>query len=161
MALMQRESLDDLTRWEQFYHWEPFKGIEHLQEEVNRLFERLMPQGSEEMKRDFAPSAEMEEGDDVIYLKLEVPGMEAKDLEVEVTEGAVSIKGERKVESRTEEQGMVRSELHYGKFERRIPLPVHIQPDKVQAECKNGMLNMVLPKVEAEQRQAVKVPINS
>jgi HSP20 family protein len=159
MALMQRDSLDDMTRWEQFYHWEPFKGIESLQQEMNRLFERLIPPGNGELQRDFVPPAEMEEGDEMIYLTLEVPGMEADDLDVEVTENAVSIKGEREVTSKTEEKGLVRSEIHYGKFERRIPLPVRIQPDKVQAECKSGMLSLTLPKVEAEQRQAVKVSI--
>jgi HSP20 family protein len=86
--------------------------------------------------------------------------MEAKDLNVEVTDSFISVKGERKSESKTEEKGMVRSEFHYGKFERRIPLPAHVQTDKVQAECKNGLLSLTLPKVEAEQRKAVKVNVS-
>jgi HSP20 family protein len=86
--------------------------------------------------------------------------MEAKDLNVEVTDESVLVMGERKSESKTEEKGIVRSEFHYGKFERRIPLPSHVQTDKVQAECKNGMLKLTLPKVESEKRKAVKVDIS-
>ena len=96
----------------------------------------------------------------MIHLKLEVPGMESQDLDVQVTESSIFVKGERKTESKTEEKGVVRSELHYGKFERRIPLPTHIQTDKVTAECKNGMLSLTLPKVESEQRKAVKLNIS-
>jgi len=156
MAIIQRDPL-----LESITHWEPFRGIESLQREMNRLFDRMLPSGNGEIQSlTFIPSAELEETDDTIHLKLEVPGMEAKDLDVEVREGSISIKGERKSESKTEEKGVIRSEFHYGKFERRIPLPEHIQTDKVQAECKNGMLNLTLPKVEAEQWKAVKVNIS-
>jgi HSP20 family protein len=128
---------------------------------MNQLFDRLMPTGDGLTKSfRFIPSAEMEETDDTIQLKLEIPGMEAKDLSVQVTEDSVSISGERKSESKIEEKGVMRSEFHYGKFERRIPMPAHIQTDKVQAECKNGILHLSLPKVEAEKRQAVKVNIS-
>ncbi|MGA7932581.1 MAG: Hsp20/alpha crystallin family protein [Kovacikia sp.] len=154
MAIIQRDPLEELT------HWEPFRGIESLQREMNRLFDRLVPAGNGEIRSlTFIPSAELEETDDAIRLKLEVPGMESKDLTVEVTEESISIKGERKSESKTEDKGVVRSEFHYGKFERRVPLPAHIQTDKVQAECKNGILNLMLPKVESEKRKAVKVNI--
>lgn len=155
MAIIQHDPLEELT------HWEPFRGIGNLQREINHVFDRLIPGGNGEIRSlTFIPSAEMEETDEAIHLKVEVPGMEAKYLNVEVTEAAVSIRGERKSESKTEEKGVVRSEFHYGKFERRIPLPAHIQTDKVQAECKNGMLSLTLPKVESEQRKAVKVNIS-
>lgn len=154
MAIIQRDPLDELT------HWEPFRGIESLQREMNRLFDRLLPTGNGEIRSlTFIPSAELEESDDAIHLRLEVPGMEAKDLNVEVTDESISIKGERKSESKTEEKGVVRSEFHYGKFERRIPLSTHVQADKVQAECKNGILSLTLPKVESEQRKAIKVNV--
>jgi HSP20 family protein len=155
MAIIHRDPLEEMT------HWEPFRGIENLQREINRLFDRLLPSGNGEIRSlTFVPSAEMEETDDAIHLKLEVPGMESKDLNVEVTEESIVIKGERKSESKSEAKGVLRSEFHYGKFERRIPLPAHIQTDKVRAECKNGMLTLTLPKVESEQRKAVKVDIS-
>jgi HSP20 family protein len=160
MAIIHRDPLEEIT------HWEPFRGIESLQREMNRLFDRMLPDrlltgGNGEIRSlTFIPPAELEETDDAIHLRLEVPGMEAKDLNVEVTEAAVSIKGERKSESKTEDKGVVRSEFHYGKFERRIPLSAHVQTEKVQAGYKNGMLSLTLPKVESEQRKVVKVNIS-
>ncbi|SRR5579883_1281203 len=155
MAIIHRDPIDELT------HWEPFRGIENLQREMNRLFDRFLPSGNSEIHMlSFVPSAEMEETDDTIQIKLEVPGMDAQDLDVQVTEESIVIKGERKSESKTEAKGMVRSEFHYGQFERRIPLPAHIQTDKVQADCKNGILQLTLPKVESAQRKVVKVNVS-
>lgn len=99
----------------------------------------------------------MEETQEAIHLKLEVPGMEAKDLDVSVTENAVSVSGERKEETKTEKNGVTRSEFHYGKFQRVIPLPTQIQNTKVQAEYKDGILNLTLPKAEEEKNKVVKV----
>lgn len=101
----------------------------------------------------------MEETPEAIHLKLEIPGMEAKDLDVQVAEEAVAISGERKSESKTEEKGMTRSEFRYGSFRRVIPLPARVKNDSVQAEYKNGVLNLTLPKAEAEKNKVVKVNI--
>jgi HSP20 family protein len=92
---------------------------------------------------------------------MELPGMEAKDLEVNVTAEAVAISGERKSEIKSEEQGMSRSEFRYGKFQRIIPLPSRIQNDKVQAEFKNGVLCLTLPKAEADKNKVVKLNLMS
>ena len=154
MAIIHRDPLEELT------HWEPFRGIERLQQEMNHLFDRFLPSSNSELRVfNFIPLVEIEEADEVVHLKLEIPGMQAKDLDVQVAEASILIKGERKSESKTEEKGMVRSELQYGKFERKIPLPAHIQIDKVQAEYKNGILSLTMPKVESEQHKSVKIDI--
>jgi HSP20 family protein len=85
--------------------------------------------------------------------------MEAKDLDVHVTAEAVSISGERQSEMHSEDKGVTRSEFRYGQFRRVIPLPTPIQNDKVQADYKNGILSLILPKVEAEKTKVVKVNI--
>jgi HSP20 family protein len=96
IAIIHRDPLEEIT------HWEPFRGIESLQREMNRLFDRMLPDrllagGNGEIRAlTFIPSAELEETNDAIHLRLEVPGMEAKDLDVEVTEASIVIKGERK-----------------------------------------------------------------
>jgi HSP20 family protein len=149
-----------ITQWKPFRgleRWEPFSEIESLQQEMNRLFDRLMPHGNGGTSAlTFMPSAELEETSDEVHLKLEVPGLEAKDLDIQVTEDTVSISGERKSETKTEEKGMVRSEFHYGKFERVISLPAHIKSDQAKAEYKNGILNLTLPKAEEDKRKVVK-----
>ena len=138
--------------------WEPFREVESLQREMNRLFESLTPSengGSDRIA--FMPAAEMHETLSSIELKLEVPGMEAKDIDVRVTEQAIAITGERQSETKTEEGGMTRSEFRYGKFQRVIPLPARVQNDQVKADYKNGVLILSLPKAEDEKNKVFKV----
>jgi HSP20 family protein len=138
--------------------WEPFREIDTLQRQMNRLFDELMPTVREAGNGiTFVPPAEMEETPDAIHLKLEVPGMDAKDLDVQVSADSVSITGERKSETKTEEKGMTRTEFRYGKFQRTIPLPARVQNNKVQAEYKDGILKLTLPKSEEEKNKVVKV----
>ncbi len=140
--------------------WEPLREIDSLQREMNRLFDALTP--AVEGRGNgvaFVPAAEIQEAPDAIYLKLEVPGMEAKDLDVQVTAEAVSISGDRRCETIERENGSTRSEFRYGKFQRVIPLPVRIQNHKVSAEYKNGILSLTLPKAEEEKHRVVKVNI--
>ncbi|TAE62339.1 MAG: Hsp20/alpha crystallin family protein [Oscillatoriales cyanobacterium] len=86
--------------------------------------------------------------------------MEAKDLDVQVTAEAVAISGERRSQTKTEDKGITRSEFRYGSFRRVIPLPARVQNDSVQAEYKNGVLNLTLPKAEAEKNRVVKVELS-
>ncbi len=136
----------------------PWREIDSWQKEMNRLFDTFAPTtNGEEKGRSFTPAAEMQETEDTIDLRLEIPGLEAKDLDVQVTAEAVAIKGERRQESQTEEQGMTRSEFRYGAFQRVISLPVRVQNDQVKADYKDGILHLHLPKAEAEKNQVVKV----
>jgi len=142
--------------------WEPFREIDSLQREMNHLFDSLTHTkvNGENIGTAFVPPAELHETQDAIHLRLEVPGMEAKDLDVQVTAEAVAISGERKEETKSEEKGVTRTEFRYGKFQRIIPLSTRIQNDKVQAEYKNGLLSLTLPKAEAEKTKVVKVNIS-
>lgn len=139
--------------------WEPFREIEQLQRQMNRLFDEIMPTSRGETIDGitFVPPAEMEETSDAIHLRLEIPGLDPKDLDVQVSADTVSISGERKSETKTEQKGMTRSEFRYGKFQRVIPLPARVQQNKVEAEYKNGVLKLTLPKAEEEKSKVVKV----
>ncbi len=140
--------------------WEPFREIEMIQREMNRLFDELMPSLREPVDRmSFIPPAELEETGDAFHLKLEIPGIDPKDLNVEVSADSVSISGERKSETRSEDKGVTRTEFRYGKFQRVIPLSARIQTDKVQAEYKNGILKLTLPKAEEEKHKVVKINV--
>jgi HSP20 family protein len=154
MAIIQWRPFRDITRWESL------PTIETLQEEMNRLFHQLSPNGDGDSDlMAFMPSAELEDTPEAVQLKLELPGLEAKDLDIQVSEHSVAISGERKSETKTEEKGAVRSEFRYGKFERIIPLPVQVKTDAAQAEYKNGILTLNLPKVAQEQKKVVKVEV--
>ena len=138
--------------------WNPWREIDTLQHQLNSLFEDtrvpsvLLDRGVTKV-----PAAEIEETENAIHLKLELPGIEAKDLDVQVTENAVYVSGERKSETKTEEKGVTRSEFRYGKFQRVIPLSARIQNTNVTADYKDGILNLTLPKTEQEKNKVVKV----
>ena len=143
--------------------WEPFREVESLQKEMNRLLDRIVPTdvgNGEKVGLSFIPAAEMTETPEAVQLKLEIPGMEAKDLNLEVTADSLTINGERKSEIKTEEEGFTRTEFRYGKFHRVIPLPVRVDNNNVTAEYKDGILNLTLPKAEEEKNKVVKVSIN-
>ncbi|WP_019500091.1 Hsp20/alpha crystallin family protein [Pseudanabaena sp. PCC 6802] len=140
--------------------WEPFREIDSLQREMNRLFDTMLPTTGRELGT-FIPPVELKETPEAFQLKLEVPGIEAKDLDIEVTADSISISGERKSETETEEKGYKRTEFRYGQFRRVIPLTAHVQNDKVEAEYKDGILNLSLPKAEPEKTKVVKVNVAS
>ncbi|MGK7943666.1 MAG: Hsp20/alpha crystallin family protein [Microcystaceae cyanobacterium] len=108
----------------------------------------------------FTPAAEISETEDAVLLKLEVPGMKAKDLDIQVSKDTVSVTGERKVENHSEDKGATRSEFRYGKFQRIISLPALVQNTNVKAEYKDGILHLTLPKAEAEKNKVVKVNLD-
>lgn len=140
--------------------WEPFREVDTLQREMNRLFDSLTTSDNGDLNNiAFVPAAEMQETTNTIELRVEVPGLDAKDLDVRVTEQAVAISGERQSEKRTQENGMTRSEFRYGKFQRVIPLPTRVQNTEVKADYKNGILSLSLPKAEDERNKVFKVDL--
>lgn len=134
--------------------WNPWQEIDTLQ----RLFEDTrVPSALFERGEIKVPAAELHETEDAIHLKIELPGMEAKDLDVQVTENSVYISGERKSETKTQNNGTTKSEFYYGKFQRVIPLSARVQNTNVTADYKDGILNLTLPKTEQEKNKVVKV----
>ncbi len=142
--------------------WDPFREIDDIQREMNRMFDRLVPRSTnEDGGFAFLPAVEMHDDPETITLKLELPGLNANDLDIQATAEAISISGERRFEKRSEDKGVTRSEFRYGRFQRVIPLPNRIQHDQVKAEYKDGILTLTLPKAESEKAQLVKVNVAS
>ncbi|MBF2088355.1 MAG: Hsp20/alpha crystallin family protein [Synechococcales cyanobacterium K44_A2020_017] len=139
--------------------WQPYREVNTLHQQLDRLLDNVLAPMSV-AQQDWLPTmpaAELSETEEALLLKLEVPGMEPKDLNVEVTEQSVSISGERKSETSHEENGSTRSEFRYGKFQRVIPLPTRVQNTKVEANYKDGILVLTLPKTEEVKNKVVKV----
>jgi HSP20 family protein len=126
--------------------WNPWQELNALQNQLDRDFVKV-------------PAAELRVDESAVYLRLELPGIQAKDLDIQVTEKAVSITASRKAERKNEENGTFKSEFHYGKFHRVIPLPARVQNTNVTADYKDGILNLTLPKTEAEKNKVVKVSL--
>lgn len=138
--------------------WEPFREMDILRRQIDYLFDDLSTANRglnnfpKETQTTWAPAIEIKESDADVVLRAEIPGVTAKDLDVQVTKDAVLISGEHRHEKQTEDKSHFRSEFRYGKFQRVVPLPAHIQNDQVGAEFKDGVLTLTLPKVEAHQK---------
>lgn len=139
--------------------WEPLQEMDDMQREINRLFDRFQVPSTRESGFSFVPAAELQDTPEAFLLKLEVPGLKAEDLDIQVTGEAISIRGERRSESTSEEKGITRSEFRYGRFRRVIPLPARVQNDQVEATYDSGILNLRLPKAESEKTRVVKVNV--
>ncbi|MFH7026641.1 MAG: Hsp20/alpha crystallin family protein [Heteroscytonema crispum UTEX LB 1556] len=145
-------------------HWQPLRELDTLRQQMNRLFDELIHSTSTSNLlpkniNTWAPAIELKETDTDIIVKAQVPGMDAKDLDVQVSQDAVSIAGEHQEEKRSEAQGFFRSEFRYGQFQRIVPLPVNVKHQQVKAEFKDGILTLILPKAEVSDRNAVKVDL--
>ncbi|MBW4615645.1 MAG: Hsp20/alpha crystallin family protein [Desmonostoc vinosum HA7617-LM4] len=142
--------------------YNPWEELNALERHINGLFgDSRVPSTVFEKGLMKVPAAEIQETEDAIHLKLELPGMSAKDLDIQVTADAVHISGERKSENKTENDGTTKSEFYYGKFQRVIPLKARIQNTNVTAEYKDGILNLTLPKTEQEKNKVVKVNLEA
>lgn len=142
--------------------WQPWQEFDLLRRQFDDLFDELAPVNRPMQKGNghtWAPAIELKSTDDAIVLRAELPGINAENLDVQVARESVLISGEYKSETKTEdkEHQIHRSEFRYGSFHRVIPLPVAVQNDQVQADFKDGILNLTLPKVEAEKPKVVKV----
>ncbi len=142
--------------------WQPFHELDNLRNQMNHLVEELM-RGEREIpffpkgEVTWSPAVELKETETEIVLKAQIPGIEAKDLNVEVSEESVSITGEHREEKKVEEKGFFRSEFRYGRFERLVPLPTAVRNDQVKSEFKNGLLTLTMPKLAKADRKVVKV----
>lgn len=139
--------------------WNPWREVDTLQRQINRLFNDVVLPTDLQSNHTFSrmPAAELTETEEALFLKVELPGLEAKDVDIEVTENTVSIRGERKSESKSDENGVTRTEFYYGSFERMIPLPARVENTNVTAEYKDGILSLQLPKKEEEKTKVVKL----
>ena len=103
------------------------------------------------------PSIDMSENKKDIVVKAELPGLDAKDIELTVDKGLLSIAGEKRHESEEEEMNSFCREASYGYFRRTIELPVEIDEEKVRADYKDGVLKIVLPKANGRSKRAIKI----
>lgn len=142
--------------------FEPFREMMSLREAMNRLFEEsvLRPGAllGEEPTGLNAP-LDVYETDNSLVLKAAVPGMKPEDIEVTITGGVLTIKGEFKEEKQEsdEKRTYLRQERRYGSFSRQLSLPADINADKVQATFEHGILTLDMPKAEAARPKSVKI----
>ena len=143
-----------LTRWDPLRE---FSAMEERMSRMNRLFrESYRPEGSEEAltSSSFAPPVDIYEDEHNITLKMEVPGIDEKDIDVRIDNNTLTVHGERKLEKEEREENFRRVERQYGSFSRSFTLPSSVDPGQVSADYEKGVLKIQLAKkVEAKPKQ--------
>ena len=133
-----------------------------LQNEINCLFENFFGEALHELPTvGFAPSVDVTETNEDIVVKADLPGLDEKDIEVTLEDGALILKGEKKEEKEDQRTGAYRIERSYGTFYRRLPLPVEVELEKVVATFDRGVLEVKLPKREVVKTTGVKVNVKT
>lgn len=136
--------------------WRPFGELGRLRREMDDLFNRFFGETSlpRVFSREWTPSIDVSETKDHLVIKAEVPGLEAKDIDVSVSGDVLTIKGEKKKEEEKKEEHYHYRERYSGSFQRSLRLPLSVKSDKADASFKDGVLTVRLPKApEAKKKQ--------
>jgi len=139
--------------------WDPFREVVSLQNRVNSLFHNLNEGDLPLTTASFVPAVDIYEDADKLVLKLEVPGIDEKDLDVRIEDNTLTVKGERKFEAEEKEQNFHRIERSYGSFFRAFTLPSTVETDKVQANYNAGVLKLELKKKPEAQPKQIKINV--
>ncbi len=143
--------------------WDPFRDLISFKERMDRLFEDALgrSRGVDESLApgSWSPAVDIYETGENIVMKAEIPGINRKNITLEVKENTLTLKGERKFEKEVKEENYHRIERSYGSFQRSFTLPSNIERDKVEAKFQDGILEVTLPKVETAKPKQIKVEV--
>ncbi len=141
--------------------WNPIKDVFSLRNRMNRVFgDFYFPTNREEGDLpmwNWNPVVDVYDNDDNIVLKAEIPGIDKKDIVVDVKGRVLTLKGERSSDNEVKEDNYYRRERCFGKFERAFNLPVDVELDKIKANYKDGVLEIEIPKPEEKKPKQISV----
>jgi len=139
--------------------WDPFREVATLQNRMNSLFRDFNQSEAPLTTASFVPAVDIYEDAQKVTLKLEIPGVEEKDLDVRVENSTLTVKGERKFEKEEKEENFHRIERSYGSFYRAFSLPTTVDTEHVQASYNAGVLKLELKKKAEAQPKQIKVNV--
>jgi HSP20 family protein len=141
--------------------WEPFREFATLQDRMNRLFRESQNDGRDESltTSSFAPAVDVYEDEHKVTLKIEVPGIDEKDIDVRLENNTLTVHGERKIEKEEKEENYRRVERQYGSFTRTFTLPTTVDSENVSATYDKGVLNISLPKKAEAKPKQIKIGV--
>jgi len=141
--------------------WDPFRDLVQLQDRVNRLFQESAGRQEGLDTASFVPPVDIFEDEHNIVLRVEVPGVDQKDLDIRIENNVITIRGERKFEKETKEENYHRVERRYGSFQRSFGLPNTVNPEQVTANYENGILTVTLAKRAEAKPKQIKVNVGT
>jgi len=134
--------------------WDPFREFNTLPARFGGFFDKNW---DEPLSTGWNPLVDVFENENEVVFKAELPGMNAKDIEVKLENNVLTLKGERQFEKETKEENYHRVEREYGTFSRSFALPTAVNGDKVTAEYKDGVLKIILPKKEETKPKPIRI----
>lgn len=141
--------------------YNPFQELDELAAPLRLFSDSLNRWFSEgQTGRPWSPNVDIKETADEIVLQADVPGVDAKDIDIKLDDGTLTLKGERKFQEEKKGEGYHRIERGYGSFVRCFSVPDSVDPEKIQAAHKNGVLTITLPKKELAKPRSVKISVN-
>jgi len=152
----------ELTIWKPFTELAPFREFERMRRDMDRLWDSFLEGGSRrrsEERGEWLPSLDVSETKNELVVKAEVPGMDAKDIDISLSDGVLTIKGEKKQEKEEKEADYHLIERSYGAFARSVQLPKEVQGGKISASYKDGILKITLPKSEEGKKKEIKIKV--
>jgi HSP20 family protein len=154
--LVRRKRRDNsLTPWDDFD-----SAFERLRREINDLFDwSYAPEDHGLLDRGFAPTVDMVENPDDVQITCDLPGVDKNDIDISISDSVLTIKGEKKGQDEKKDSRVYRKENWYGSFQRTITLPGTVDQNKVDAEMKNGVLTITLPKKEEAKQKQISVNV--
>jgi HSP20 family protein len=138
--------------------WDPFREMTTMRDDMERFFDSMIGRYPRERAEGFwAPAVDVEETNEAMVVRAELPGLKREEIKVTVADDTVTIAGERRHEAEQKGKTFHRVERAYGSFQRTIVMPVSIQGDKAVASYKAGVLELVLPKAERVKAREIAV----
>lgn len=139
-----------------------FRGVNTLQDQINRLFNDAFERDSEESNlTTWAPAVDINENEHELVVKADLPGIDAKDLDIRVENNVLTIRGERKFEKKVNEENYLRVERSYGSFSRSFSLANTVNLEGIKADYQNGVLTLNIPKREEAKPKQIKVNVGA
>jgi HSP20 family protein len=142
--------------------WRPFGGeLSSLRREMDRVWDRFFGETplAKRAAEEWWPSVDMSETKDNYVVKAELPGLEAKDVDVSISGDVLTIKGEKKKEEEEKDEHHHYVERYYGSFQRSFRFPSNVKSDKIDATFDKGILKVTLPKVEEAKKKKIEVKV--
>lgn len=149
----------ELTKWRNNNLQEPMDEFDRLQDEINKLFDWTYPSNRGLFDRSLSPAVDVVETSDEIVLTCDLPGVNRDDLDLSISRNVITIKGEKKGEQKKEGSRTFRKETWSGSFQRTLSLPETVDPDKVEASMKDGVLTVKIAKREEVKPRQISVNV--
>jgi HSP20 family protein len=141
--------------------WNPSNELFSIQNRINKMFDEFYHpfnvSDSDHGSWKWSPKADIYEKDDSIVIKAELPGVDKNDVQVDLNDRILKIRGERKSDNEIKEENYYRKETSFGKFERAFTLPVDGESDQIKAEYKDGVLKIEIPKPEGQKPKQISI----